>query len=147
MGILMIYVQTSVWNNQLDKIMEKPDFEKYDVSWSEFFIIHQFILIISLLFIIAGFLLFRYKKAGWYTSIAAWLTFGITSLVILKPSSTWTMSKSGYWAFGIVSVVTIAVVIILLTKSVREKYSVNKKSWVYLCLILLFFLLNKQLFG
>jgi hypothetical protein len=151
LGIIIVYININIRYQQLDWIMQSPEYSWSDVSWVGFFKTVQFMLIVGLLFIVGGILLFLSKRTGWISSVAVWITFGFTCLNLLTFNdvtiTTLYQNNSDYWIFGSFFSITIISLVILVLKPLRTKYTVDEKTCAYVGGILLFFLANKLLAG
>jgi hypothetical protein len=147
-GIIIIYFNVKLILHVLELIKDFNDLDR-EITGFDVFKRYQFMLVVGLLFIIAGILLILSKKIGWVTSLSVWITFAFSfvSLLFFKDVTTTVLyeNNSEYWFYGCMIVVIVASVTILLLKPIREHYRVTSKSWLYVGGILVCFLLHKIL--
>lgn len=147
-GILIIYFNVKLILHVLELIKDFNDLDR-EITGFDVFNRYQFMLLVGLLFIIAGILLILSKKIGWVTSVSAWITFAFSIASLLRFNDVTTTvlyeNNSEYWFYGCMIVVIVASLTILLLKPIREHYLVNSKSWLYAGWVVLSLFLHKLL--
>ena len=149
-GAWMVIAIPYNYYRSLDYGFELTELSWKDVSWFGIVKKLQFSFQVGLLFIASGILILFKNKVAWIATIASLIVFGLTATdglvnrdvttTVMYEDNTELLILGGIWAIVIISF------LLLTTNPVRRLFKVNKRSWLYIGVILMYFMLNKLLF-
>lgn len=115
------------------------DFGWQNISIYKFSNIYIFPIIKGILGIISGVLLLKQKLIGWILSIIFWLILATSALLY-----SWTITTSDpKFIFSIIILLISMILLAILFKPIKNNYLPTKKSWIFIGIMTLVFLIEK----